>query len=72
MVPEAMAPFESVHQVVSFMFLAESRQLVLILAGGDIAVLEVDQATESSEVSCPRRFFENIYHFSLVRNYWVS
>ncbi|CAE6532691.1 unnamed protein product [Rhizoctonia solani] len=47
--PEARPKFDVVRQVVSFTFLAESRQLVLILAGGDIAVLGVDDTTGSSE-----------------------
>ncbi|KAF8753913.1 hypothetical protein RHS01_06782 [Rhizoctonia solani] len=37
--PDSVPKFEAPHQVVSFTFLAESRQLVVILAGGDIAVL---------------------------------
>ncbi|KAG8724729.1 hypothetical protein FRC09_015202 [Ceratobasidium sp. 395] len=46
---EANAPFDTTQQIVSFAFLAESRQLVTILAGGDIAVLAVDDAPESAE-----------------------
>ncbi|KAF8594643.1 IkappaB kinase complex, IKAP component [Ceratobasidium sp. AG-I] len=47
---EANAPFNVARQLVSFAFLAESRQLVLILAGGDIAVLAVDEVSSSSEI----------------------
>ncbi|KAG9083537.1 hypothetical protein FS749_005957 [Ceratobasidium sp. UAMH 11750] len=43
------AAFDTTQQLVSFAFLAESRQLVIILAGGDIAVLAVDKVTNSSE-----------------------
>lgn len=72
MVPESKAPFESPHIVVSFMFLAESRQLVLIMAGGDIAVLSVDQASESPEVGESWRPPRDSFHrINLVRNYWV-
>ncbi|KAG8722224.1 hypothetical protein FRC09_006606 [Ceratobasidium sp. 395] len=46
---EVNAPFDTTQQIVSFTFLAESRQLVIILAGGDIAVLVVDDASESAE-----------------------
>ncbi|ELU39450.1 pol II transcription elongation factor [Rhizoctonia solani AG-1 IA] len=44
--PDSVPKFEVPHQVVSFTFLAESRQLVVILAGGDIAVLALDNASE--------------------------
>ncbi|CAE7213541.1 unnamed protein product [Rhizoctonia solani] len=47
MSPESRPTFDSVRQVVSFTFLAESRQLVLILAGGDIAVLGVEDPGSS-------------------------
>ncbi|CAE6360205.1 unnamed protein product [Rhizoctonia solani] len=47
--PESNPKFEAAHQVASFAFLAESRQLVVILTGGDIAVLSVDDASESAE-----------------------
>ncbi|CAE6502632.1 unnamed protein product [Rhizoctonia solani] len=47
--PESRPNFDTAHQVVSFTFLAESRQLVLTLAGGDIAVLGVDDTPGSSE-----------------------
>ncbi|KAJ1302839.1 hypothetical protein OPQ81_003142 [Rhizoctonia solani] len=47
--PESRPEFEVARQVVSFAFLAESRQLVLILAGGDIAVMSADDAPGSSE-----------------------
>ncbi|KAH7339027.1 IKI3 family-domain-containing protein [Rhizoctonia solani] len=47
--PESRPNFDAARQTVSFTFLAESRQLVLILAGGDIAVLGVDDAPGSSE-----------------------
>ncbi|CAE6474264.1 unnamed protein product [Rhizoctonia solani] len=47
--PDSVPKFEVPHQVVSFTFLAESRQLVVILAGGDIAVLALDNASEASE-----------------------
>ena len=50
MTPESRPTFDVVGQVVSFTFLAESRQLVIILAGGDIAVLGVDESPGSSEV----------------------
>ncbi|QRV80523.1 Pol II transcription elongation factor [Ceratobasidium sp. AG-Ba] len=46
---EVVASFDTAQQVVSFVFLAESRQLVIILAGGDIAVLAVDEVESSSE-----------------------
>ncbi|CAE6434599.1 unnamed protein product [Rhizoctonia solani] len=48
--PEAVPKFEAAHQLVSFTFLAESRQLVVILASGDIAVLDADNVSESSEL----------------------
>ncbi|CUA72874.1 Elongator complex protein 1 [Rhizoctonia solani] len=47
--PESNPAPDAVHQVVSFTFLAEPRQLVLILAGGDIAALDIDKVSESSE-----------------------
>ncbi|KAG9098159.1 hypothetical protein FRC06_006747 [Ceratobasidium sp. 370] len=43
------AAFDTTQQLVSFVFLAEPRQLVIILAGGDIAVLAVDGIPNSSE-----------------------
>ncbi|KAG8738161.1 hypothetical protein FRC10_007220 [Ceratobasidium sp. 414] len=46
---DANAAFDTTQQLVSFAFLAESRQLVIILAGGDIAVLAVDEVPNSSE-----------------------
>jgi hypothetical protein len=49
MTSDANAAFDTTQQLVSFAFLAESRQLVLILAGGDIAVLAVDDVPNSSE-----------------------
>ncbi|CAE6477418.1 hypothetical protein ACGC1H_007622 [Rhizoctonia solani] len=49
MTPESRPTFDVTRQVVSFTFLAESRQIVLILAGGDIAVLGVDETPGSLE-----------------------